>query len=97
MNGHPARSINIAIDNKTPGGFSRANDFRGNAPGVEGLRGGAWTAGARARADAAAVLPQDGFHAVFDEEFAFLEADFFELLVVCEVMPGFQLVESIVE
>ena len=63
-------------------------------PGVEGYaedaRGIAWRR-------CCAVLPHDGFHAVLDVEFAFLEADFFELLVVGQVMLGFELVQAIVE
>jgi hypothetical protein len=43
------------------------------------------------------VLPQDGFHAVFQVEFSFLQRGFFDLLVVGQVGLANELLQAILE
>jgi len=43
------------------------------------------------------MLPQDGFHAVFQMEFPFLESGFFELFVVGQVGLANELLQAILE
>jgi hypothetical protein len=43
------------------------------------------------------MLPQDGFHAVFQVKFPFLESGFFDLLVVGQVGLANELLQAILE